>query len=154
MILKVEAANSAVCYAQSTHLVSHRVWQHPSVLLDPAGALVNVVCPPTCAHMQMLTARGQQEAPWALQEPVNHFSCLQRRGAGWAVTQTQISKALPRLYAVPTGVYAIIIFIPTIPQRSQGNIYMKRPLNKWKKPFRIRQLLCWLLSSMSASHKC
>lgn len=59
MRLKVEAANSAVCSAQSTQLVSHGVWQHPSVFLDPAGALVNVVCPPTCAHMQMLTARGR-----------------------------------------------------------------------------------------------
>lgn len=58
MILKVKAANSALCSAQSTYLVSHGAWQLPPVFLDPAGALVYVVCLSTHAHMQMLVARS------------------------------------------------------------------------------------------------
>lgn len=66
MTPEVEAAISAVYLAlpeHPQHLVSRGAWQHHPVFLDPTEALVNIMCLPTHAHMQMLIARAEQRHP-------------------------------------------------------------------------------------------
>lgn len=134
MLLKVKPANSAVCSAQSTHLVSHRARQHLPMLLDPTGALVSVLCLPTRAHTQMLIARSRAGGALDLTGTNQSLQLPAEARYRLSITQTQLSKVLPWLYAISTRVYAVIIFIPTTTQCSQGNIYVKSPLNKRKKP--------------------
>lgn len=101
--LKVKAANSSVCSAQSTHLVSHGAWQLP--LLDPTGALVRVVCLSTHAHMQMLVARSGTGGTLDLAGPYRRQSIPSAACRGQVRLSSHSNPAIQTLAMVMCSIY-------------------------------------------------
>lgn len=94
--LKVKAANSAVCSAQSTHLVSHRAWLLPPMFLDPPGALGNVVCLSTHAHTPMLIARSGTIGTLGLTGPHRNKTIVSGARRGQVQAEQSLNYSYPK----------------------------------------------------------